>query len=83
MGELQLTKQFAATQKEELSDLYLNRNRPRLNMVACMTSLFDLAITLVFQITSESQQTKAYVIPMSFYEDWTAFIKCGTFTIVG
>lgn len=32
-GEIQLTKQFAANQKEELTDLYLNRNRPQFDMV--------------------------------------------------
>lgn len=33
VGELQLAKQFAANQKEELTDLYLNKNRPQFDMV--------------------------------------------------
>ena len=33
VGELQITKQFAANQKEVLMDLYLNRNRPQFDTV--------------------------------------------------
>ena len=48
-GELQLTKQFAANQKEELMDLYLNRNRPQFDMVV-QASEFGLSCAFIYYI---------------------------------
>ncbi|XP_065912770.1 ubiquitin carboxyl-terminal hydrolase 48-like isoform X2 [Dysidea avara] len=54
--EHQLTKNCAIRQKEELIELYLNKNRPRLDKI----------------------ESEVYAVPMSFYEDWCAFIKTPT-----
>ena len=47
MGELQINRQFAANQKEELTDLYLNKNRPLFDMVVQIVHLiFNISIPI-------------------------------------